>query len=105
MIGVFAVGLWYFVDPDRWALGLVGYLVIVGILVHVSALRAMRGRHLAGWSATLARLPLRAAGYGGKQGRPLEASRGSRRAAAAITLSAAAWAVAVGLLGWFLLGR
>ncbi|MCH8343616.1 MAG: hypothetical protein IH983_06485 [Planctomycetes bacterium] len=66
---------------------------------------AYQGRRLAGWQQSLARLPLRWAGYGTKEGRPLEAARGSPRAKIVLLLSIATSILIIVLLTWLLILR
>ena len=56
-------------------------------LVNLNAWRACAGRALAPWQQALARVPLRFAGYGTKQGRPLAAAHGSPAARRAVVVS------------------
>ncbi len=105
MIGGFAIWLWSIVSPQAgtWKQGLLGYIIAIAFLVNLYTWRACRGRRLAGWQQSLARLPLRWAGYGTKEGRPLEAAKGSPRAKIMLLLSIATSIVIIVLLTWLMI--
>ena len=89
MIGLFATGLWYLVSYDTWKHGLLGYVIALTVLVNLYAWQVCAGKRLANWQQSLARLPLRCAGYGTSKGRPLEAANGSPRAKMMLMISIA----------------
>ncbi len=104
IVGVGAIGMvfWWASSPDDWQYGLVGYLIIIAVLVNLNAWRACKGRHLKSWQKSLARLPLRCAGYGAKGGRPIESAKGHQSANMMVYLSIAFSVVAIALLTWWL---
>lgn len=63
---------------DRWREPLLLYVAGVLYIVCVSVFQIYRGRHPAGWQQAMARIPLRFAGYGRKDGKPLEAAHHHR---------------------------
>lgn len=95
MIGVFALALWYIVSEETVRHGLVGYVIAVAILVNLYTWRACTGRSLAAWQRSLARLPLRFAGYGSRGGKPLEAAKGSPRARMMLFMTIACSAIVI----------
>ena len=105
MIGVFGIGLFSILSAgsdDAWKQGLVGYVIAVAFLVNLYTWRACAGKDLAGWQQSLARLPLRCAGFGTRGGKPLAAAHGSDRAKMMLFLSIATSAVIIaGLALWF----
>ena len=103
MIGVFAVALWYLVSRDTWRHGVVGYVIAVAVLLNLYTWRACQGRPLVRWQQSLARLPLRFAGYGTPGGKPLEAAKGSGRARMMLFLSVATSMVVIALVTWLLI--
>ena len=102
MGGVFAMVLWYLVSSETWRHGLVGYLIAVAVLVNYYAWRVSAGRSLRGWQRAMARLPLRWVGYGTRNGKPLDAAKGSPRARLMILVSIAASTVLIVLATWVL---
>jgi hypothetical protein len=107
MIGVFAIALWalFAQGTGTWKQGLIGYVIAMAILVNLFTFQAVRGRHLAGWQQSLARLPLRWVGYGTRGGKPLEAAKGSPSARAMLAVSLATSVVIVLLLSMWLIPR
>lgn len=97
MIGGF--GIWLFSilsgGDDAWKQGLIGYVIAVGFLVNFYAWQVCAGKTIAGWKQSLARLPLRCAGYGTRSGKPLAAAHGSDRAKMMLYVSIAFSFVAV----------
>ncbi len=90
LIGAFVTFLAYMLSGgERWREFALGYLIALTFLVNFYTFAACRGRRLARWQQSLARLPLRWAGFGTKGGRPLEAARGSPRARMMLLLSIA----------------
>jgi len=104
VVGVGAIGMvfWWATSRDDWQYGLVGYLIVVAVLVNLNAWRACQGQRLSSWQQSLARLPLRCAGYGTKGGRPIEAAK-SHQGAKTMVLISIAFSVAVLLLLTWLL--
>ena len=106
MIGVFGIGLFSILssgNADAWRHGLLGYVIAVAFLVNLYAWRVCAGRTLAGWQQSLARLPLRCAGFGTRGGKPLAAAHGSDRAKMMLFVSIATSAVViVGLTVWLI---
>jgi hypothetical protein len=103
LIGFFVVLLAFPLFEGNWRVPLVAYVALVAILVNLYAWRAYRSRHLARWQKSLARLPLRAAGYGTRSGKPLEAAHGQPEARRAIAISIAVSIVVVAGLAWALI--
>ena len=103
MIGVFAVALWYLISKETWRHGVVGYVIAVALLLNLYVWRACTGRSLARWQKSLAKVPLRLAGYGARGGKPLEAAKGSPRARTMLFLSIATSAVVIVLATWLLI--
>ncbi len=54
----------------------VGYVLAVLWLLNMSVVKAYRGGSMAPWQKSLARLPLRPAGFGVRGGKPVEAAHG-----------------------------
>ncbi len=105
MIGIFAIALWalFAQGIGTWKQGLIGYVIAMALLINIFTFQACRGRHLAGWQQSLARLPLRWVGFGTRQGKPLEAAHGSPRAKAMLAVSIAASVLLVALLSFWLI--
>lgn len=80
MVGLFGLGLWYLADDQTFPHGVIGYVAVVLGFINWSAIKAWRGDTMAEWQRSLARLPLRFAGYGTKDGKPVEAARGQENA-------------------------
>ena len=55
---------------------IVGYVLAVLWLLNMSVVKAYRGGSMAPWQKSLARLPLRPAGFGVRGGKPVEAAHG-----------------------------
>ncbi|MHC4811061.1 MAG: hypothetical protein ACYTEV_11955 [Planctomycetota bacterium] len=55
---------------------IVGYVLAVLWLLNMSVIKAYRGGSMAPWQKSLARLPLRPAGFGVRGGKPVEAAHG-----------------------------
>ena len=106
MIGVFGIGLFSILssgNTDAWKHGLLGYVIAVSFLVNLYTWQVCAGRTLAGWQQSLARLPLRCAGFGTRGGKPLAAAHGSDRAKMMLFVSIATSAVViVGLTVWLI---
>ena len=104
MIGVFGIGLisiFSSENTDAWKHGLVGYVIALAFFVNLSAWRVCAGKELTGWRQSLARLPLRCAGFGTRGGKPLAAAHGSDRAKMMLFVSIATSALVIaGLTLW-----
>ncbi len=103
LIGVFATFLSALVSWEHWQQVALGYLIAMTLLVNFYAWQACRGRRLAGWQQSLARLALRWSGFGTARGRPLEAAKGSNRAKMMLMVSIATSVVLIVLLTWLLI--
>jgi hypothetical protein len=94
-IGIVVVGLFIvllgalFAGPEIWPAILVGYLAMVAWHINASAFRAYRGRSLADWQQSLARIPLRPVGYGTREGKPIEAAHDHPETLKAVRISIA----------------
>lgn len=104
IIGVGVIGsvFWYSSSPDDLNYGLIGYLIAVAVLVNINAFKACKGHHLSSWQQSLARLPLRCAGYGTKGGKPIEAAKGHQNAKMMVLMSIAFSVVVILALSWWL---
>jgi len=90
LVGAFIVFLVYLADPGiSWQAVALGYCMALAVLIHLYAVSAYRGRRLETWQKSLARIPLRFAGYGRRGGKPIEASHGSPKAKMVIFVSVA----------------
>jgi hypothetical protein len=99
LVGGFLVILvWLLTDARYWREVLLGYLIAVGWLINLYTFQVYRGVHLPNWKQALARVPLRFAGYGTRDGKPLDAARNQPNAKLALLVSIAACvAVVLGL--------
>lgn len=105
LVGAFGLMLWWLASPETWKYALIGYLLAVAFYLNHSVWMVYQGQHLPNWRASLARLPLRAYGYGRKGGKPLEAAHDQPETRTALMVSiilcvvliAAAWTF---LIGW-----
>ena len=102
LIGAFVAFLSVLLSQD-WRQVALGYLIAMALLVNFYAWQACRGRRLAGWQQSLARLALRWSGYGTARGRPIEAAKGSNRAKMMLMVSMATSVVLIVLLTWLLI--
>ncbi len=102
MIGTFIVLLSVpLTSGELWRHILIGYLGALAMLVNLYAYRAYAGRKLLPWQQSLARLPLRWAGYGRKGSRPIEAAHDKREVLTAIMVSVIVCIVLLfGLTAW-----
>ena len=104
LIGVFVTFLVYLLSiGEGWRQVALGYLIAMALLVNFYAWQACRGRRLAAWQQSLARLALRWSGFGTARGRPLEAAKGSDRAKMMLLVSMATSVVLIVLLTWLLI--
>jgi FtsH-binding integral membrane protein len=81
LIGVFAVLVISVTFSVPWQHLALGYVMALIFLVNLYAWRVYLGHEIAPWSQALARIPLRFAGFGTREGRPLTAAKGEQRAA------------------------
>lgn len=88
---------------DAWREVLVGYVGAMGYLINLYAFRAYQGIAIPGWQESLARIPLRFAGYGGRNGRPIEAAQGADTVRTTVLISTALSVVIVIIVGAVLL--
>jgi len=100
MIGLAVTALGWLLAEPYWSAFALGYLVLLAYLINVHAYQAYRGRSMAQWQRSLARVPLRFAGYGTRHGKPLEAAHHARRAMTTVWVSVAVSVVILALLGW-----
>ncbi|MCI0363544.1 MAG: hypothetical protein L0Y44_06925 [Phycisphaerales bacterium] len=107
IVGIFVVILaWLFTSDSRieyWRHVAVGYLIAVAYLINFYTLRTYQAKHLENWKQALARIPLRFAGYGTKDGKPLDAAHGHREALMALLISIAVSIALLGLISFLLL--
>lgn len=87
IVGFFFVMLGWLFAPEYWGLFALGYLALMAYLINFSVLDVYRGKHLANWRQSLARIPLRTVGYGTKEGRPLDAAHDHPETFRALTWS------------------
>ena len=66
-----------------------GFIIAVAFLVNLSAWQVFAGKTIVGWKQSLARLPLRCAGYGTRGSQPLAAAHGPDRAKMMLFVSSA----------------
>ena len=80
VIGLFFVLLGWLMtndnDPRFWRILVLVYLIFFVWMVNLSAFQVIRGKHVAAWKGSLARIPLRSLGYTGPhgEGKPMEAA-------------------------------
>jgi hypothetical protein len=75
----------------------VGYALAILWLLNMAVVKAYRGGEMAGWQKSLARIPLRPAGYGVRGGKPVEAAHGDPQVRTAlITTVCVSLAIAAG---------
>jgi hypothetical protein len=84
LIGLFVLALSIPLFQGHWRETLVAYLAVIAAMIQLYAWRAYASRPLAHWQKALARVPLRFVGYGGRDGRPIEAAHGHAEARRAI---------------------
>jgi len=105
MIGGFAVLLATaaFQGAASWTHFAVGYAIAIALLVNVYAWQVYFGKSLASWQQSLAKLPLRWAGYGLNDAKPLSAARGQADARSALMLFGAGSVLLItGLTLWLI---
>jgi hypothetical protein len=85
MIGLFSIAL-FGTLYQTWQVFTVGYIIAILFLINLYGWRAYLGRELAGWQRSLAKLPLRFAGFGNRHGHPLSAAKGQPPARTALVV-------------------
>lgn len=77
IVGLFVVILgWLLSEGTYWRQVMLGWIVLVVLNINFAGWDLYRGRKLSDWKQSLAKLPLRSAGYGTKDGKPLETAHG-----------------------------
>lgn len=75
IVGFFVVMIgWLLSEGLFWRQTTLGYLALVMLNVNFAGWDICRGKRLSEWKRSLAKIPLRFAGYGTKNGKPLEAA-------------------------------
>jgi hypothetical protein len=82
----------------------VGYVLAVLWLLNMSVVKAYRGGSMAPWQKSLARLPLRPAGFGVRGGKPVEAAHGEPVVRTAL-ITTACVSVAIAAIGLAVMAR
>lgn len=73
IVGFFVVMLgWLLSEGTFWRQTLLGYCVLLILNINFAGWDACRGKRLGDWKQSLAKIPLRFAGYGTKDGKPVE---------------------------------
>jgi len=105
LVGFFSIALFWMFTSDSsvpyWRPLALGYITAIAFLINFYTFQIYRGRHLENWKQALARVPLRFAGYGTKDGKPLEAAHDHPETRMALLMSiliSAAILVGLGLL-------
>lgn len=83
---------------------IVGYVLAVLWLLNMSVVKAYRGGSMAPWQKSLARLPLRPAGFGVRGGKPVEAAHGEPVVRTAL-ITTACVSVAIAAVGLAVMAR
>lgn len=83
---------------------IVGYVLAVLWLLNMSVVKAYRGGSMAPWQKSLARLPLRPAGFGVRGGKPVEAAHGEPVVRTAL-ITTACVSVAIAAIGLAVMAR
>ena len=83
---------------------IVGYVLAVLWLLNMSVVKAYRGGSMAPWQKSLARLPLRPAGYGVRGGKPVEAAHGEPVVRTAL-ITTACVSLAIAAVGLAIMAR
>jgi hypothetical protein len=104
IVGFFLTMLvWLFTEGRYWRPVALGYIIAGAYLMNFYVFQVYRGRHLEHWQQSLARLPLRFAGYGTKGGKPLEAAHDHQETKKTLLVSIAVSAAIVVLLSFVLI--
>lgn len=103
MVGVFGLFLWFIASHETFPHAVVGYVVAVLGMINVFAWKACRGSDLSMWQRSLAKIPLRFAGYGTKGGKPLTAAHDQQDAMMMFYLSLAVSVVLILVLSFLLI--
>lgn len=73
IVGFFVVMLgWLLSEGSFWRQVALGYLVLLILNVNFAGWDIVRGKKISDWKQALAKIPLRFAGYGTRDGKPLE---------------------------------
>jgi hypothetical protein len=89
-IGAFLIGLVWLATGGHWKEPLLAYCLLLCLMTVSYAYRACRGEHLPPWRQSLAKLILRWAGYGTKDGKPIDAAHDAPAAKKAVGFGAVA---------------
>ncbi len=85
IVGLFIVMIgWLFSDGLYWRQTLLGFVLLVMLNINFAGWDVCRGKRLADWKHALAKIPLRFAGFGTAEGKPLEAAHHQPAARAAM---------------------
>ncbi len=103
LVGAFFVLLGWLFSPEYWRWFALGYIALMAYYMNISVMHIYRGKHIVGWKQALARLPLRTAGYGTRDGKPLEAAHGHPEVLRAMGLSLAVSVVVLAALAFVML--
>ena len=81
-LGALIIGLFVIIlggllsEASYWPHFAVGYLAVLLYQINAAGWSAYRGKPMPDWKHSLAKLPLRGAGFGSKTGKPVEAAHG-----------------------------
>ncbi len=101
IVGLFVVGLCgAATEATYWPHFAVGYLALLLYATVMAGWSIYRAKHISDWRQSLAKLPLRPAGYGTKRGKALEAAHGQPAVRTAMIAFTIASIVIVGALGY-----
>lgn len=85
IVGLFVVMIgWLFTDGVYWRQTLLGYTLLMILSINFAGWDVCRGRRLPDWKHSLAKIPLRFAGFGTAAGKPLDAAHHQPAAKAAM---------------------
>jgi hypothetical protein len=106
IIGLFVIILGGLLsDASYWPHFAVGYLAVLLYQVNAAGWSAYRGKPTSDWKHSLAKLPLRTAGFGTKTGKPIEAAHGQPAVRTALMTFGVVSLVAIAGLAWLVLAR
>ena len=88
LVGFFFTVIASLLLEGHWREPLFIYIVGLAYLITATTWAIYRGRHLPNWQQAMARIPLRFAGYGTPQGKPLEAAHDQPNTRSAFLASA-----------------
>jgi hypothetical protein len=103
MVGLFILAIG-FLATEHWPWWIVGMIAAILIMINLFGWKVVAGRKLAPWQRSLAKVPLRFAGFGARCGKPLDAAKGEDSARMALYLTAAISIVII-LATWALVAR